>query len=105
MANHTGPDDHKDFVLSAFKLVACRITRATSRESDLHLAPATAFLKTDNLCNHDNIDRQQDVTSFHISRWKTTSFARFARAFSDFFDFFSILRAVVLIRLPLDNKR
>ena len=82
MANHTGPDDHKGFDLSAFKLIARRIILARSRESDLHLASATAFLKTDNLCNHDNIDRQQDVTSFHISRWKNITFAHFARAFS-----------------------
>ena len=72
----------KILICPHLSLIAGRSTRARWRESDLHLAPATAFLKTDNLCNHDNIDRQQDLASFHISRWKNITFVRFARAFS-----------------------
>ena len=58
MANHTGPDDHKDIDWSSTKLIARRITRARSREREKHLAQATGFLKTDNLRNHDNISNK-----------------------------------------------
>ena len=44
--------------------------------------------------------RQQDVTNFHISRWKNIRFGRFARV--SFF-FFVLHPAVALIRLALDN--
>ena len=100
MATHLGPYDHKEIDWSATKKIAQRITRARSRESDLHLARAMAFLQTDNFRNYDvDVDDDSNKTSqiFIFANGKTIVLHAL------YLSFFVLHFAVVHILLALEN--